>query len=325
MTGDGPEPIDGGDKAAPPAAGRGPGALVKAAREAQDLSQEEVADALRLLVRIVNDLEEQNWDRLPATTFTRGYYRAYAKFLELDVDAVLAAYTEVASARAEAAGNALAPVPRRRSGPAMPPIPVASMVIIAVALIGLVLWTAWPDGGEDAADAGGSDAATDPRADQAPAPVLPVAPPTDETPAPGTSRREPGAVNDRAREAEAPPASPGVDRPAEARLDTPARDGMPAIGESAQRRITPTGDDRLRIAFANDCWVEVKDLEGRQLYSDLSRAGETLQLVGDAPFSVLLGYAPGADVRFNGEPISLRTHTRNNVASFTVDPQSGVR
>jgi cytoskeleton protein RodZ len=86
----------------------------------------------------------------------------------------------------------------------------------------------------------------------------------------------------------------------------------------AGRRITPDGDDRLGLAFSDDCWVEVRDLEGRRLYSNLSRGGSELTLAGQGPFRVLLGYAPGASLRFNDEPVPLEPHTRNNVASLVL-------
>ena len=64
--------------------------------------------------------------------------------------------------------------------------------------------------------------------------------------------------------------------------------------------------------------MEVKTMEGVNLYSDLNRAGRSLELVGDGPFRVLIGYAPGVTLHFNDEPVPLTSHTRNNVASLVV-------
>ena len=72
------------------------------------------------------------------------------------------------------------------------------------------------------------------------------------------------------------------------------------------------------MTFSEDCWVEVRDRDNRYLYSDLRREGEELQLVGEAPFRVRLGYAPGVRLLFNGESIPLAPHTRNNVASLVL-------
>ncbi len=67
-----------------------------------------------------------------------------------------------------------------------------------------------------------------------------------------------------------------------------------------------------------DIWVEVKNQDGGNLYSDLNRAGRTLRLVGAAPFRLLLGYAPGVTLELNGEAVELSRFTRNNVASLVV-------
>ncbi|MEM8767511.1 MAG: DUF4115 domain-containing protein, partial [Pseudomonadota bacterium] len=85
-----------------------------------------------------------------------------------------------------------------------------------------------------------------------------------------------------------------------------------------ERRITEFGDDELRFVFSEDCWVEVRNAEGENLYSDLNRAGATLVLTGRAPFRILLGYAPGVSLDFNGESVPLDRYSRNNVANVVL-------
>jgi len=64
--------------------------------------------------------------------------------------------------------------------------------------------------------------------------------------------------------------------------------------------------------------VEIRDPEGRVLYSNLNEAGTSLELVGQGPFRILLGYAPGVTLAFEGEPVALGPHTRNNVATLVL-------
>ncbi len=40
------------------------------------------------------------------------------------------------------------------------------------------------------------------------------------------------------------------------------------------------------------------------LYSDLSKSGDTLELVGRPPFHILLGNAPAVTLAFNGERVA---------------------
>jgi len=113
-----------------------------------------------------------------------------------------------------------------------------------------------------------------------------------------------------AAESPAAPAGP-------ARAEGPVPD-VPETGSERARRITEAGDDQLRFVFSEDCWVEVRSATGRNLFSDLGRSGSTLSLVGEGPFRILLGYAPGAEVAFNGEQVALAPHTRNNVATLVL-------
>ena len=53
------------------------------------------------------------------------------------------------------------------------------------------------------------------------------------------------------------------------------------IGNSVQR-ISPAGDDHLWFTFSDECWVEVLSTTGENLYSDLSRSGQTLDRCGEA-------------------------------------------
>src|SRR5690606_20039825 len=92
----------------------------------------------------------------------------------------------------------------------------------------------------------------------------------------------------------------------------------PSPDSGIERRITERGDDRLAFTFTEDCWVEVRSATGAPLYSELSRGGSELVLVGEGPFRILLGYAPGVELTFNGEPLPLAPHTRDNVANLVL-------
>ena len=96
------------------------------------------------------------------------------------------------------------------------------------------------------------------------------------------------------------------------------QDQVQSIAPPGVQRLTPVGTDRLSIEFTEECWVEIKDPEGNLLFGNLGRPGTQLAFVGAAPFRVLLGYAPGAMLKYNAEPVALGPHTRNNVASLVL-------
>lgn len=78
------------------------------------------------------------------------------------------------------------------------------------------------------------------------------------------------------------------------------------------------GEDHVLLRFSSDCWVEIRDAEGRGIVSDLGREGQTLEVFGQGPFRVLLGYARGVQLTYNGEPVGLASHIRNDIASLVV-------
>lgn len=77
---------------APEEVGHGPGRRLRLARERRELAVGAVADALHLHRHVVVAIEEDRYDDLPPVTFTRGYIRSYARFLELPESEVLEAF-----------------------------------------------------------------------------------------------------------------------------------------------------------------------------------------------------------------------------------------
>ncbi len=84
-------------------------------------------------------------------------------------------------------------------------------------------------------------------------------------------------------------------------------------------QVIVDGADAVQITTEESCWVEVADAEGRLLYGDLNQAGDELEVIGTAPFQVLLGKASASTLRFNGQVIDLEPHTtREYTARLTL-------
>ncbi|MEH6636363.1 MAG: helix-turn-helix domain-containing protein [Halioglobus sp.] len=69
-----------------------PGTLLKAARQAQDISEREAADRLNLMPNYVAILERDDYKALRSPPFARGYVKAYGKLLGLDEEQLLGAF-----------------------------------------------------------------------------------------------------------------------------------------------------------------------------------------------------------------------------------------
>jgi cytoskeleton protein RodZ len=314
----------------------GPGGALKAAREALGYRVQDMADALNLTVRVVNDLEAERWQRLPAAAFAKGYVRAYAKLLGLDADRLLDGYRGFGD-EPPPPKTTTKRVPAVRGQPGLtelaatrPGTVISGAVVAAVCAVLVVLYLVWPDSGEPrqpelASLPARPSQATTVRPVQEPRPPdAPVQAPAASAPATDSANAIsiPPLASDAAPPQPAPVALTARDSDAEAGTGSRGERASPAEAgsdEARLRRISPAGDDRIDLEFTEDCWVEVADAGGRT-FSDLARAGDSLVLVGEAPFRIRLGYGPGVSVAFNGQAIALAPHTRRNVASLVLEP-----
>lgn len=73
-----------------------PGQIIKVAREVKNISVSEVAKNLLLGKHIVIALEEDDYSKIPAQVYAEGYLKAYAQFLQIPVDTMLASFRQLA-------------------------------------------------------------------------------------------------------------------------------------------------------------------------------------------------------------------------------------
>lgn len=116
------------------------GARLRAARQQRGMTTENVAKQLRLDVTVVNALENDDREHLPAPIFVQGYLRSYARLLGLPEN-------ELANDYARESGE-LPPLTVRRVGQrrAYLRLPSAGLMrkIILVLFVAIILWLAFP-------------------------------------------------------------------------------------------------------------------------------------------------------------------------------------
>ncbi|MBW0144300.1 helix-turn-helix domain-containing protein [Sphingomicrobium clamense] len=66
------------------------GERLRDARKAKDLEIDDIASRTRIPKRHLENLEQSNWDRLPAPTYTMGFAKAYASEVGLDKEEIAA-------------------------------------------------------------------------------------------------------------------------------------------------------------------------------------------------------------------------------------------
>jgi len=71
------------------------GKALKEAREMQNLSLEQVEEKTKIRRKYLQALENEQYDILPGQVYAKAFLKSYAKFLNLNVEEVMAAYAQV--------------------------------------------------------------------------------------------------------------------------------------------------------------------------------------------------------------------------------------
>ncbi len=286
------------------AAAPSPGAVLSAARRAQNLEVSDVARQLKLSASQVTALEADAHEQLPGPVFVRGFIRNYARLLKVDPELLLPPARNVETAEFAAGRPAEAAVPfpeqPRRHGWKFGAVSVAALVAaVAVYEFGY---------------------------DDAPQPV---------TTLPASSAAAPIAIADQ------PPATAVMvtapaDAAAGARQDTPdtvvvANAQAPVAAEPAAvaeksgavlqgfEQLVKPGEARIQMTFDRESWVDVRDRNGNVIFSQLNAAGSVQQVDGVPPLSVVIGNARGVRLTFRDRAVDLTRHTKVDVARLTLN------
>jgi cytoskeletal protein RodZ len=111
----------------------GIGAILKAEREKNGLSHEQVAQITKLRRHYVEALENEEWDNLPAPVFVKGFIRSYAQALGLDESKIFELYKKIGPA-GEAPPT---PLVFPKKSKKRPVVIVISLVVAVAAIISL--------------------------------------------------------------------------------------------------------------------------------------------------------------------------------------------
>jgi cytoskeleton protein RodZ len=90
--------------------------------------------------------------------------------------------------------------------------------------------------------------------------------------------------------------------------------GLQAVAGTRDQptQVAPSGSDKLKIIIHADTWADVKDSNNYQLVYDLLRADSSVELTGEAPFTVFLGNGHGVEILVNGEEVGFSARIRDD-------------
>lgn len=274
------------------------GAVLKRARERQNLRVEDVARELRLSVRQIDALERDDHAGLPGRTFVRGFVRHYARLAQLDQDEAVALYD-----RDHPSGEGLhiqAPS-QHISYSDHHAKPWIKWTLLGFILVMLASWGVlqWMGPVQDlSADSGTQSTGEAPQSavsgqEDAKPDAIPVA--ADRQPIPVEADKQP----------ETPPVVAPVAAP------------LPVATDPAGQKAAPLA--RLSLRFSGSSWVEVQDKSGKKLHSQNHEANSQAEIEGEPPLSLTIGRAPNVKLTYQGQPFDLAPHIKGDIARFTLD------
>lgn len=75
----------------------------------------------------------------------------------------------------------------------------------------------------------------------------------------------------------------------------------------------------LVMNFTADCWLEVRDATGKELFSGMQKSGGKLDLTGTAPYKLKIGAPAAVQISYQGNPVDLSQYIRaGRIARLTV-------
>lgn len=270
----------------------GLGERLRQARLAAGIDQARLAERMHVLIRIVDDIENDRFERLGAEIYIRGHLRSYAREVGLDrleIEAIVPVSTTAPSTLV-----CMAPTSRwqaRLDAVTHRSVHIALTAAIVVPLIWLATNRQLPAAPEH----------------------LAVLPPIAETTS-GTAAKSGSPVETAA----APQLASASLTP---RLFGSSSEQAGLAGNSGNDQV-PTGPvGQWTFIFAAESWFELVDPDGRRLVHELVPAGAKLRFEPDQVGRVTLGNAEVVKVELAGEAIDLSPYRRANVVRFAVSSQ----
>ncbi|MEK1979684.1 cytoskeleton protein RodZ [Vibrio parahaemolyticus] len=298
------------------------GTLLKNKRESLGMTQKQVADRLRLRVSVIEDIENNRFESQQVATFTRGYLRSYAKFVGLDEKVVLVALEQTADVKPKEQEIEMQSFSRKTKHEKHNSRIMLLTWAIAIVIIGISAAWWWQNQQENSLAQVVAEAnveTSQPSADE----IADIDLMTEEELIASTPA-ELAASNNTASESSINAAQTDEVVPAETEESTTETTQEPvAVIEAAEevQEASPVvleGMTLLTMKFKADCWIQVKDTNGKTLVSGTQKPGQDVELTGKAPFKVILGAPEGVTMTFASEPVDLSGYTSGKVARFTL-------
>jgi cytoskeleton protein RodZ len=274
--------------------GISPGALLKREREKKGLTHAQISQQTRLRPHILEAIENEEWDLLPAPTLVMGFIRSYARVLGVDEDRILELYREEAGVDDFSQKFVLPSMARKKKWPFL----VVGLLLLLGAAAAFYVWSTFK---MDLRGTSGTGMVTVQDSSEKEAPA--EAGERERSEAEASIETEPLSPGDAALQA-APEITVVPETP-ESTVSEPAEQGI-AIEEKPQGEVLSTTvkpeAEKLRLKghVTERTWVSIS-IDGQKAKEYVFTPSDTPEWKAEKSFELLIGNAGGIALEFNGE------------------------
>lgn len=262
------------------------GQTLRAAREARQISLEDVNRHLKYSVRQLAALEADDYSGFPSRVLLQGVVRNYGKMLEIDPAQLASLLSTVLP---ETPPQPIVPTYEatrfqdtpRSSGVRVMPFLVGGVAAILVG--GALYFGSKGEWKVDLFSHGKSE----------------------------TSASQATASNEAQPDGAVPITLPPDAEADRAASEAPGADTVKEAGASA---AAASGEGELELSATESAWVEVRDGKGKKLLSQMLQPGQPVRAQGEPPYRVKVGNAQHVTVSFRGQAVDLTPFLKGSVA-----------
>ncbi|MEH8164625.1 cytoskeleton protein RodZ [Aeromonas allosaccharophila] len=303
----------------------GPGQLLRNAREQLGWTREQVASRIHLRLTLIAAIESDTYDKHTSHTFIRGYLRTYAKLVGIPEETILAAYDKLGLTPPDNIDmQSFSRRSRQQANDSRLKVVTWLVILVLIALSVAWWWqsTARRSAGDEALAATEMSATSSTPAEPAitPPDAINTDPVEGATVAPAaTDVTAPAVVSEAS--ATLAPASAAV-APTDVNADVGTVTDVAVSGangtESNEAVVDPATAPQLKMSFTADCWLDVKDANGKTLFSGLKKANDELVLEGAEPLKFIIGAPMAVKLDYKGQSFDMSRYNNGRTARFSL-------
>jgi cytoskeleton protein RodZ len=296
---------------------KGPGQILKQAREKANLSSQDIADKMKLRKNLIEDIELDNYDINISLTFIRGYLKLYAKHVKVEEAEILNAFENLSTQKKEPAK--LQSFSRRVANQANDDkLMLVTYLIVAVVIALVVIWWFQQSSNDTTTASNVSHYPETVTPDVMAKEILPL----EETSKPVTEILRSGPIDEAAVVTSKVQVLSGIETQTidKQTIATEIVDDSNNLGEltdvietTATETAAPV---ELIFEFAGDCWMNLADATGENIAYGVKVKGRVMPVTGIPPFVITLGAPEVVQIRYAGEPIDMSFLPSGRIAKF---------